>query len=501
MSNASRHVALGCSLIVSLLFSSACGSYSAVDCGDSHCIAISLSGLTAPARLRVHLLDSTLQPLSRFETEAEASGEFTLQIPATTQLRSGGSTESIDRSRVRCVDVRTLEGGMVLGGRATARWDGDSHSVNLGPPRDSISWSEVVLPTQLPISNRIAAADLNGDQVTDLVAGNNQSPGVWVLLSDGKGSFAPPMSYGDKAVEALSVLDIDGDGKTDVIFSEPTSGKPLWALLQKSSGDGTFNPPQPILGTAATGKGITAFSVGNLGSSAQPQRGAALSYDSAAPQLYSISSSLQASMGTGLSMLTATSAVSQVTIRDLNADGESDIAVSLRSTSGANLLIGLKNGGQFPAQATESYTFDSRIASFVLADVNSDGRIDVISTLNQTSTGMGDTRLGILLRSESGAPSQFVLDGFPQQTRSLAVTDLNGDQALDMAVVGYNSPTLELRQGPGDGLFSSKLNLSRTLSLSNQPYQIIAADFNQDCKPDLAIAYESNSKIQVFLTD
>src|SRR5207248_1309429 len=85
----------------------------------------------------------------------------------------------------------------------------------------------------------VAAADLNGDGIVDIVTGNYLSNAtVSVLL--GNGTFGAPQDLATGAGVLFPVIaDINGDGKPDII-----AGNYLGASVSviRSNGNGTFQP-------------------------------------------------------------------------------------------------------------------------------------------------------------------------------------------------------------------------------------------------------------------
>jgi hypothetical protein len=87
----------------------------------------------------------------------------------------------------------------------------------------SVSSSMVVSTTDLP--THIAAADLTGNGLDDLVAANSLDNSVTVALQEAPGLFAPAVTRSvGLAPSDIAFADIDGDGRPDIVVSDQASG-------------------------------------------------------------------------------------------------------------------------------------------------------------------------------------------------------------------------------------------------------------------------------------
>jgi hypothetical protein len=91
----------------------------------------------------------------------------------------------------------------------------------------------------------LAVGDMNGDGKQDLVVVMYAIPSsMFVLLGNGDGTFQPPspaVTLGTYAVQPL-LIDLNGDGKLDVVLQMNNSTQNLYVVL--GNGDGTFQAPQ-----------------------------------------------------------------------------------------------------------------------------------------------------------------------------------------------------------------------------------------------------------------
>lgn len=98
-----------------------------------------------------------------------------------------------------------------------------------------------------PSSQSIVAADFRKNGKTDLAIGEFQGPGVAVLLGNGDGTFEQPVVYPILIPSGIAAADMNGDGILDIVSGSDLvpGGSPLSAGevgVFSGRGDGTFEP-------------------------------------------------------------------------------------------------------------------------------------------------------------------------------------------------------------------------------------------------------------------
>jgi hypothetical protein len=166
-------------------------------------------------------------------------------------------------------------------------------------------------------------------------------------------------------------------------------------------------------------------------------------------------------------------------VGDFNHDGASDLAVTSSVDNSVYIILGQAGGAFAPATSIPVGNFPEAVRT---GDFNHDGILDL------AVANAKDNTLSILLGDGFGgftpAPGGPVPTGvFPFY---LAVADFNQDTFADIAVSNQNDNTLTILLGNGDGTFTQATGSPITSNYN--PAQIVAADFNGDGVPDLAVA-------------
>ena len=167
-----------------------------------------------------------------------------------------------------------------------------------------------------------------------------------------------------------------------------------------------------------------------------------------------------------------------VQIADTNGDGIPDLIANW--TGAIEVLFGNGDGTFGPAGATTLTV--SGAYTFVTADLNHDGKVDLVLA-GSTNTGGGMT---VCMGNGDGTFQAGTFYGGPGSTGSdlgsLVLGDFNGDGIPDVAAAGTGG--VWLFTGKGGGIFNPGV---LAVSLPTGGAFIATADFNGDHKPDLAV--------------
>jgi predicted dienelactone hydrolase len=165
-----------------------------------------------------------------------------------------------------------------------------------------------------------------------------------------------------------------------------------------------------------------------------------------------------------------------VSVADLNRDGKLDLVVSDNAIS---VLLG---NGDGTFQSPVTYAVGESPTEIKIADFNGDGKLDLAVTNSVSNT------VSVLLGNGDGTFQPQVQ--YPTGTGSygLAAADVNADGKLDLVVTNYFANTVSVLLGNGDGTFQPHVDYA----VGPVPTSIAVGDFNQDGKLDLAVTNSSN---------
>ncbi|MGB8582616.1 MAG: FG-GAP-like repeat-containing protein [Candidatus Sulfotelmatobacter sp.] len=195
---------------------------------------------------------------------------------------------------------------------------------------------------------------------------------------------------------------------------------------------------------------------------------------------------------------------SAVALADVNGDGHLDILVANQCVSASNCgssgVVVLLGNGDGTFQPGVSYSVPgSNAFSIVAADLNGDGKLDlVVSEQCSSSNNCNAGSVAVLLGNGDGTfqPSVSYNSG-GLYAFGVAVADLNGDGHPDLVVSNYcfsnsncTNGTVDVLLGIGDGTFQSAVSYNSGGYYSRF---VTVADLNADGKPDLIVISQCNN--------
>jgi hypothetical protein len=175
-------------------------------------------------------------------------------------------------------------------------------------------------------------------------------------------------------------------------------------------------------------------------------------------------------------------------VADLNGDGRVDVIAANRP--GPSFVCLNQGGGRF---AADCISIPAKSAtSIVPGDFDKDGFIDLAVPSRdgwQSHIYFNDGKAGFARTAPFGPPDAAARVG--------AAADFNGDGSLDLVVGDEKAASMVVYQNDGNGHFTATF---RTADKAKTPYAIAAGDLNQDGSPDIVLGYTSGPH-SIFFND
>ncbi len=371
-------------------------------------------------------------------------------------------------------------------------------SITFPSTQEEFNPSSFTIKTDFTRSNspyNIAAADVDGDGKTDIAAVNTGNK-ISIFRNTGeKGTvlFDEKIDFpADNQPVGLCFSDIDGDGKPDVVV--PNYGSNSVSVLKNVSYPGTisfttrFNftagvNPQDVASADLDGDGKPDIAIVNYTDNTL----SILKNLAPTPYNGSITFSSKVDYPTGVNPY-------KVSIADIDGDGKPEVVVLNKGSYTVSVYKNTSTLGSISFAAKIDYVTDSFPQSIAVADMNGDGKYDIIVS------NFSPSRLSVFNNTSSTGVISF-LPKKDFETNHLSshfsIADMNGDAKPDIIISNPNSGSVSILKNTSS---AGGVSFAQESEYSTDPYprDVIAVDMNIDGQPDIVTSVQDNFYLSVL---
>jgi photosystem II stability/assembly factor-like uncharacterized protein len=336
------------------------------------------------------------------------------------------------------------------------------------------------LPMNESVSGPMVGGRFDSDDADDLLLGDASQPRLVLLRGDGRGGVSGGAPFALEAgagagrdvpdtdepfgMTDLAAADIDGDGLLDLVAGLGDGA--IVAIFGDGLGNFTFGPKTEI------GSVPRRVLVGDLIRGGTPD--AVVATDQGVLVLSGTGSGHFAPAG----HLMKGSPVGAVALADLNADGRLDLVIALEAENQVRFLFGNGEGG-FEAGPVISVGAPSAL---VVGDFTSDEWPDLV-----VASRVGRS-LAVHAGEIGGVSSQPLSVFAAGEIDDMVRADLNGDGLADIAALDRSAGVLRVLAGRGDGTFAADAMAPSEVMAGPDAHAFATLDLNGDGLPDFAVS-------------
>jgi 6-phosphogluconolactonase (cycloisomerase 2 family) len=365
----------------------------------------------------------------------------------------------------------------------------------------------------------VAIGDLDGDGKADLAVANRSSNTVSVFRNTSSSGSITSSSFAAKVDFTtgispiyVAIGDLDGDGKADLATANVDVN--TISIFRNTGSSGTISYAAKV--DFVTGEGPSSVSIGDLDGDGKADLVTANQTSSTISVFRNTGSSGTISYATKVDLVTGSVPRSTVAIGDLDGDGKADLATANQNSNTVSVFRNTGSSGTISYATKVDLTTGTAPYNAAIGDLDGDGKADIAVTnvssntvsvirnnikLDQTITfgvlplkTFGDVPFTISATASSALPVTYISSNTP-------VATVSGNT---VTIVGGGTTTITASQA-GNANYNSATSVPQTLTVNKANQTITFASLTDKTVGDpaftlsatsssgLAIAYSSTS--------
>ncbi len=340
----------------------------------------------------------------------------------------------------------------------------------------------------------VASADFDGDGKADLAVANYTDNTFSVLKNtsaDSIISFAAKnnIATGTNPV-AVSIADIDGDGKLDLITVNGVSNNV--SVFRNTSAAGAISFANKV--DITTGNSPYSAAISDFDGDGKPDIATANRGGTNTVSLLRNTSTVGAVSFAAKADIAAGNDPISIAAADLTSDGKPDIALVNYFGSNASVYKNISTPGTISFSSKTDIATGQFPISIAIGDVDIDGKQDIVVA------NFVDNTVSVLQNFSDQNNFSFQKKDYATAAGpvAIAINDFNGDGYSDIITANQTASSVSILKNiyNGDGL----VHIAATVNYptGDFPTGIFAADMNADGKPDIITANNHGQSVSVL---
>jgi hypothetical protein len=346
-------------------------------------------------------------------------------------------------------------------------------------------------------TNGVTISDLDGDGKPDLIySGTNLISLLKNTTTSDSISFATEQAnYSQGTSKNIIAEDLDGDGKPDLISTNASIQQ--IDLFQNTSTSSTLTmTPVTTLGYGFFG-GYTAAGIGDIDGDGKPDI-AVGNPNSNALSIFR-NNSMPGIISFNLNQDFALSWVpSALSVADIDQDGKPDVILGYTNTNNLSIFKNVSSPDSIAFSAMQNFTVDAPVTQISATDLDNDGNADIVvinhSPNSPTSTVSIFKNLSIPGNFNLSTPTIYTI---ADSISSLQITDLDGDGKPDISFLRPDSSFISILKNTSNNgaiSFADRIDYSTGVN----PFASTLGDLDGDGKPELTTTSSGTNTITIL---